>query len=52
MKAWEFASWSRLVARSPFELSAAYTGTDFTPLRVAESLNGERLCWQQLGKIV
>jgi len=51
MKVWTFEDWSRLLVRSPFELSAAYQGGTFTPLRVAENLNGERVFWQQLVKL-
>jgi hypothetical protein len=51
MKVWPFAAWARLIARSPFELSAAYEGGTFKPLTVGENLNGERVFWQQLVKL-
>ena len=51
MKVWSYQAWSRMLARSPFELSAAYTGA-FEPLRVGDTLNGERIFWQQLVKVL
>ena len=48
---WNYASWSALLERSPFELSAAYAGGSFDPLAVGENLNGERVFWQQLVKL-
>ncbi|MFV2089945.1 MAG: hypothetical protein ACC642_04760, partial [Pseudomonadales bacterium] len=52
MKVWTFDSWMKLLGRSPFELSAAYAGGSFTALRVDTSLNGERVFWQQLVKLL
>jgi SAM-dependent methyltransferase len=52
MKVWNFESWMKLLHHSPFELSAAYAGNSFTPLRVEASLNGERVFWQQLVKML
>jgi SAM-dependent methyltransferase len=51
MKVWSYRDWSRLVDRSPFDLSAAYEGGSFKPLAVGESLNGQRVFWQQLVKL-
>lgn len=51
MKVWDYARWSALLERSPFELSAAYEGGSFTSLTVGENLNGERVFWQQLVKL-
>jgi SAM-dependent methyltransferase len=51
MKVWDYASWSALLERSPFELSAAYAGGSFDPLTVGSNLNGERVFWQQLVKL-
>lgn len=52
MKVWNFESWMKLLTQAPFELSAAYAGNSFTPLRVEASLNGERVFWQQLVKML
>jgi SAM-dependent methyltransferase len=52
MKVWTFDSWMRLLGKSPFELSAAYAGGSFTPLGVDSALNGERVFWQQLVKML
>ena len=38
MKVWNYASWSALLERSPFELSAAYAGGSFDPLAVGQIL--------------
>lgn len=51
MTVWDYERWTRLVGRSSFELSAAYSGGAFEPLTVGESLNGERVFWQQLVKL-
>lgn len=51
MKVWDYASWSALLERSAFELSAAYAGGSFDPLAVGSNLNGERVFWQQLVKL-
>ena len=51
MKVWHYASWSTLLERSPFELSAAYAGGSFDPLAIGDNLNGERVFWQQLVKL-
>lgn len=51
MKVWDYAGWSTLLQKSPFELSAAYAGGSFDPLHVGENLNGERVFWQQLVKL-
>ena len=51
MKVWNYASWRTLLERSPFELSAAYAGGSFDPLAIGDSLNGERVFWQQLVKL-
>lgn len=50
MKLWDYEQWQRLLRRTPFELSGAYTDQDFTPLKIDNSLNGERIFWQQLVK--
>lgn len=51
MKVWDYSTWSALLERSPFELSAAYAGGSFDPLAVGGNLNGERVFWQQLVKL-
>ena len=51
MKVWNFERWSRLIQQSPFELSAAYAGGSFNPLTIDETLNGQRVFWQQLVKL-
>jgi len=51
MKVWNHESWTRVIAQSPFEFTAAYEGGSFAPLRVGENLNGERVFWQQLVKL-
>lgn len=51
MTVWDYASWSALVEKSPFELEAAYRGGSFEALIVGENLNGERVFWQQLVKL-
>ncbi|MEM8765911.1 MAG: class I SAM-dependent methyltransferase [Pseudomonadota bacterium] len=51
MTVWDYERWTRLLGRSSFELSAAYSGGAFEPLSVGENLNGERVFWQQLVKL-
>lgn len=51
MKVWSFETWSRLVDKSAFEWSGAYQAGSFKPLAVSDSLNGERIFWQQLVKL-
>lgn len=51
MKLWTFRAWKALVDQTPFELSAAYSGGDFKPLRADQSLSAERVFWQQLVKL-
>lgn len=51
MKLWDYTAWQRLLARTPFSLSAAYRSAAFEPLPLDEGLNGERVFWQQLVKL-
>ncbi|MEZ5553117.1 MAG: class I SAM-dependent methyltransferase [Pseudomonadales bacterium] len=51
MKMWSFDGWMKLLARSSFDLMAAYKGERFESLPVDETLNGERIFWQQLVKL-
>jgi len=51
MKLWSFDAWTRLLARSSFDLMAAYTGDDFKSLPLDAGLNGKRIFWQQLVKM-
>ena len=51
MKVWSYEDWTRLLERSPFELSGAYESGTFKPLNIGANLNGERLFWQQLVKL-
>ncbi|TNF90673.1 MAG: class I SAM-dependent methyltransferase [Gammaproteobacteria bacterium] len=51
LKVWNYARWSALLERSPFELSAAYAGGSFDPLAIGSNLHGERVFWQQLVKL-
>jgi SAM-dependent methyltransferase len=51
MKRWSYGDWIALLARSPFEATAAYDGDSFEPLRLDESLETRHLYWQQLVKL-
>jgi len=51
MKLWDYTTWQRLLARTPFSLSAAYRGEAFERLPLDEGLNGEHVFWQQLVKL-
>lgn len=51
MTVWDFARWSALLERSPFELSGTYEGGSFKALTIGDNLNGERVFWQQLVKL-
>lgn len=51
MHLWDWASWSSLIAESPFEQVAAYDGDTIParpPLPVDRSLEGARLTWHEL----
>ena len=50
MKRWTFQDWSALLARSPFELSAAYDGNSFEHFRADASLEMHNVFWQKLVK--
>ncbi len=50
MKLWSYEQFTRVLAATPFELSGAYTGSDFKPLAIDSSLDGQRIFWQQLVK--
>ena len=50
MKRWSFRDWNHVLAQSPFGLTAAYDGNSFAPLALDESLEGQRVYWQELVK--
>ena len=50
MKRWSFQDWSHLLADSPFVLTGAHDGNSFAPLRLDDSLETQRVYWQQLEK--
>ena len=50
MKRWSFQDWSHLLADSPFVLTGAYDGNSFAPLQLDDSLETQRVYWQQLEK--
>ena len=50
MKVWSYEQFTRVLAATPFELSGAYTGSNFTPLAIDSSLDGQHVFWQQLVK--
>jgi len=51
MKRWSFQDWIALLARSPFELTAAYGGNSFEPFRADASLETRNVFWQKLVKL-
>ena len=50
MKRWSSKQWSHLLSEPPFTLLGAYDGNSFTPLPIDDSLETQRVYWQQLGK--
>ena len=50
MKLWTYAAWIAVLARTRFELSAAYANDSFEPLSIGKTLEGGHVFWQQLVK--
>ena len=51
MKLWTYDAWTRVLARTRFDLSGAYANDTFEPLPIGRSLEGEHVFWQQLVKL-
>ncbi|MCZ6890482.1 MAG: class I SAM-dependent methyltransferase [Gammaproteobacteria bacterium] len=51
MKLWRYDEWTAILDASPFQLTGAYTGDDFTPIALDSSLEGQHVIWQQLIKL-
>ena len=47
MKVWSFNEWLALLSRARFARVAAQHGASFAPPRVAQSLEGQHVVWQQ-----